>query len=158
MSSAVVFLDLDGVLNDAALRAAHRVPTQPPIDPKRVAILDSILDATGAGIVFVTGWRLLLPTASLERALRVAGLRGRVIDSVGDAPLVSDTRAVATVAWLDAHREVDNYVILDDVPAPWIGRTAFRAALVAPQDGLDRKDASQAIALIKRPRKSPWTR
>lgn len=158
MSAAVVFLDLDGVLNDATLRASHRVPTQPPIDPKRVAILDSILDATGAGIVFVTGWRMLLTTANLERILRVAGLRGRVIDSVGDAPLVADTRAVATAEWLDAHREVTNYVILDDVPEPWLSRAAFRAALVAPQDGLDRRDASQAIATLKRPRKTPWTR
>lgn len=50
----VIFLDFDGVLNSRSFRAVR----SDIIDEKHMTFLRRIVEATGAGIVLSTSWRV----------------------------------------------------------------------------------------------------
>lgn len=102
----IIFLDVDGVLNDAVTTAdlMNDFPTKPHLD-----CLKQIVDATGAKIVLSSTWRLF-PSArnDVKNALRNVGLE--FIDKTKELK----DRATEIEEWLSRHPEVENYVILDD--------------------------------------------
>ncbi len=119
----VIFLDIDGVLNNSKHMALHRGQ----IDPQNIACLNHLVEATGAKIVLSSSWRsyvgedricsiqafaLLLHTHGLRNASS-AFLDTTRQDVLSDAELVND-RAYQCKDWLDTHPEVTSHVALDD--------------------------------------------
>ena len=107
----VVFLDFDGVLNDSQ--------TQPEfgIEAKFVDRLNVLIEKTGAKVVISSSWRLYgLLQCSL--ILENAGFKGEVIgltpERVREWGKQGPPRGLEIQAWLDAHPEVEKFVILDD--------------------------------------------
>jgi len=102
----VVFLDIDGVLNDA-------ITTMDLLDDKpkkeHLECLKAIIDATDAKIVLSSTWRLF-PSArnDVKNALRNVGLE--FIDKTKELR----DRASEIKEWLSRHPEVEKFVILDD--------------------------------------------
>ena len=111
MSKPVVFLDFDGVLND--LWEENGYAMRGELDPARVAVLNEILEATGAEVVLSTTWHKLLGGEEAWQRLRAAGLReGTVLR--GTTPFKSSYRSNEIEWYLRDHPEVQTYVILDD--------------------------------------------
>ncbi len=98
MTSAVsvIFLDIDDVLNTLSTRQRGEL-----FDPVNVRALNAILDATTAGIVVSSTWRLSASTGEWEEILKGAGIHatGRVL---GRTPWLEGAPRGAEIAyWLE---------------------------------------------------------
>lgn len=113
----VIFLDVDGVLNEdtTPTRTRSRVIF---IDQEKLLRLKRIADATGAKIVLSSTWRYDRDDAryngdflELQEAFRKAGLE---FYSYTPEEVTGRKRGVEIKAWLGLHPEVNRYIILDD--------------------------------------------
>lgn len=158
---AVIFLDIDGVLNDAAHRMSmatnkmvvawsHEVGLA-ILDRSRVARMQRLCDETGAAVVIVSGWRQWASAEAIARVLSDAGLRAPVLGTVGKLKPTMDSRAMATADWLADHPEVTRWVVIDDTAFLWNGYEELASRLVVPQDGLTDADVDKARALLSTP-------
>lgn len=103
----VIFLDIDGVLNDGftMLRTGKDFPTRDHLD-----CLKAIVDATNAQIVLSSSWRYHKSDFNdAKNALRNVELV--IMDKTKELPR---GRGAEISEWLGRHSEVDSYVILDD--------------------------------------------
>lgn len=132
----VIFLDIDGVLNDAPtiMEKDDDLPAEP-----HLSCLKQIVDATGAEIVLSSTWR----RNDVRNKLKTVGLK--FIDRTKELK----DRDTEIREWLDRHPEVTNYVILDD-------EVEFSPELTAHQvittfyEGLLEKHIPHAIKILNR--------
>jgi hypothetical protein len=101
----VIFLDIDGVLNCKRTSNPRRLPYI--VDPTLVERLKGLLERTDAKVVLSSTWRY--DPAGLFSA-KHWGIP--FIDVIPDMP--GRPRRDEILAWLDAHRDVDRYVVIDD--------------------------------------------
>ena len=166
----LILLDFDGVLNDEdhlkatsiafpGVRSFNLEIGRAMIDPVRVARIQRICDATGAGILLVTGWRRWTGWQDLAGLLEGHGLTAPVVGAVGGVRFSGETRASASREWLDEHPEVTRYVIIDDDTHHWETRARYRGekdhkpwedVLISPKDGIEDDHVAQAIAILNR--------
>ena len=102
----IIFLDIDGVLNDAPtiLGTGDDLPTM-----EHLECLKQIVDATGAEIVLSSSWRLYKRyTKDVNVALKKVNLH--LIDVTEELR----ERDEEIREWLGRHPEVEQYLILDD--------------------------------------------
>jgi len=135
----IIFLDIDGVLNDAPtiMEKDNDLPAEP-----HLSCLKQIVDATGAEIVLSSTWRLF-PQArnDVRNKLKTVGLQ--FIDRTKELR----DRDTEIREWLGRHPEVDSYVILDD-------ETEFSPELTAHQvittfyEGLLQKHIKLAVEIL----------
>ena len=102
----VIFLDIDGVLNDFTSSADIWEDT--PTD-MHLRNLKLIVDATGAEIVLSSTWRLFKDTRKVVEK-RLADFGMKFIDRT----IELRNRADEIEEWLSRHPEVNKFVILDD--------------------------------------------
>jgi len=138
----VIFLDIDGVL--APVRSWERYGD---LDPACIRVLNEIVADGRADIVVSSTWRYGKTVAELQEMLDAQGFTGRVVDKTPTGTPGGD-RGEEIAAWLREHA-VDGYVIIDD----HVDMGALRGHLVQtqPAHGLQRADASRAIAVLRRP-------
>jgi hypothetical protein len=139
----VLFLDIDGVLiNRKVLMRKQQFDIA---DTDCVALLNEILEKTGAMIVVTSLWRIGHTTEELEQLFVKWGvLPGRVIDRT-----ICNwdwKRGQEIQAWLDEHPEIKTFAIIDDDSdmlhlMPYLVRTQF-------EPGLTAADASKALTLL----------
>lgn len=111
----VVFLDVDGVLNTRTT-VQHTPSGFTGIDDARVRILADAIKKYGVGdIVLTSDWKGLSETDDdyiyLVSKLEMQGLKIK-----SHAPDVNYDRGAGVAAYLEAHPEIKEYVILDDCP------------------------------------------
>ena len=166
----VIFLDFDGVLNSsnysASLFKAGK-PTQDEngnelFDPETIKRLNRIVDQTEAMIVISSSWRYL-GLSVLRDMCKARGLHGQIIGQTSmhavnafilehglewldKGAIPCSPRAVEIEAWLHEHDNIDNYVILDDMPMS----AAIQPHLVQinPIHGLSDTQATKAIEIL----------
>lgn len=103
----VLFLDVDGVLNSEAWFSRHKDPAWNEVDPAAVALVNDVLENTGAKLVLSSTWRLV---AVARDELRAAGL-----PIAGATPRIdTNNRGEEIRAWLDNHPGVTHFAIFDD--------------------------------------------
>lgn len=154
MSAPVVFFSFDGVLNSrrwfeanpcdgAYCAAAH-------VDPAAVAMLNRIVDATGADVVRVNHWKLRCNhehdwyPPRFDVVLKQRGFKGRVRGYTGHGKTVADE--VRSWLRLQAEDPPRAFCILDaDAPMPGLGRFLVRTS---PIEGLTVERADRAIAIL----------
>jgi hypothetical protein len=111
----IIFLDIDGVLNSE--QHVHEMGNEwdgNQIDPKAVARLNKITDATDALIVVSSSWRLDHSLQALRWVLSSNGVKAHILGVTGDNRL---DRSDQIWDWIDAAQKKSNieaYVILDD--------------------------------------------
>jgi len=106
--SKIIFLDVDGVLNDGftILGTGKDFPTKDHLD-----CLKQIVDATNAEIVLSSSWRYYPQDKNdVKNALRNVQLQ--FIDVTKELPKGRDAEIRE---WLRRHPEVESYLILDDL-------------------------------------------
>ena len=114
----VVFLDIDGVLNTNFSKS--KCAGFLGIDTAKVRLLKKIIEATGAEIVLISTWMLNFEVGAykqtakeckyLSNKLRSQGLK--VYDKINNPRWVN--RGEDVWAYIQAHPEIEQYVILDD--------------------------------------------
>ena len=112
----VIFLDIDGVLNDQTF-LHHYVDTE--IDRTRVVRLAEIVKATGAVIVLSSSWRVLpdeLDETDIWVWEQLINILHEYDMSIYDrTPVIGMDRPLEIKTWLDQHKgQVEAFVSLDD--------------------------------------------
>ena len=136
----VIFLDVDGVLNNNGTDRSRYNPTMVDgyrehhyvgIDPVHVAFLNDIIEKSGAKVVLSSTWRISFGKENTLHTMRLSGYKHDIIDVTPDG---STDREVFTpkhmwddvprgneiAAWMEryakAHPEdpITHWVVLDD--------------------------------------------
>lgn len=159
---AVIFLDVDGVLNHSALYAALRPRTgrtRPVdwLDRACVARVNALCERTGAQVVISSGWRRYLGVATALNVLRAGGLTAKVLGATPvidvlphdhpDAARLSRWGEIRT--WLDANPQVTRWVVIDDVALEGVPAGRFVRTDIAV--GITEADAERAAAALGAP-------
>lgn len=162
---AIVFLDMDGVMNDESRHPRTRYCRT---DPACVDRLDRILVETDARIVLTSAWRYLVHGGSMtllglanllythwidgDRLIGVTRRDTMVETPSGPFP-VKDERGRQIADWRREHEHTGPYVVLDngDGKGGDIGITAAGHPFVWTEGwrGLTDGDADRAISILK---------
>lgn len=152
-SVKVIFLDIDGVLNNLESLRFPRVRVESSqhsysaAHPSCIKALNQIIAATEARIVISSTWRGI-GLAVLFEIFHQWGVRGM---TVGYTPLWdrSNERGDEIASWLSGHPEVESFVILDDCDD--MGHLRHRLVQTNYEIGLTAEDADRATAMLNAP-------
>lgn len=134
----VIFLDIDGVLNNqSVLRAASRLDT---ISDQHVELVAHIVKETGAVLVLSSTWRLYRDL--LRNAIRIFESHGLTLHDVTPAK-ISAKRHQEIQLWLDEHEGVEKFAIIDDDGDAEIAGNFFKTSFIG--EGLTKEIAEQVI-------------
>lgn len=134
----VIFLDVDGVLNNSILLYHYGSDF---IDEEMTALFAQVVKSTGAKVVLSSSWRLEeVSKKMVEGALAVYGVK--IMDSTPSWLIRRRDKEIS--AWLDSNPRVTKYAILDDNPDAGIGmeENFFKTD---PETGLDGFTAEAMI-------------
>ena len=107
-------------------------------DPGCLQALQTIVDATGAGIVVSSSWREL-GDENLQRLWTSTPMPGRFL---GTTPIWILTKREAIAEWIHKHQE-DRYVILDDDSLGFANQVKTDIRI-----GLTNEKAQKAISIL----------
>lgn len=141
----ILFLDIDGVCNSRAylyrLRAKNKKATLwYGIDPEAAKLVRRIVKETGCKVVLSSTWRMYADgRAQVKREVCY------FVDCTKDLQAGSKRgfvdRGLEVEEWLDRHKSVRQYAILDDdsdfMPHQWLFKTSFDTGLT--------EDIAQAV-------------
>lgn len=165
---AVVFLDIDGVLNGGWCKEFEFDWTK----PEAVAAFNRIMAETGARVVVSSSWRLenslndikaFLFDHGIDSTIEFIGVTPEIdfeVEWHGDLLELPDARIKEIRAWLNQHPEVQHFVVLDDqdirldvnndvksdseIESRWV-RTIY-------EEGLTEEQADTAVRIMARSR------
>ena len=154
----IIFLDCDGVINSIQWEAVRK--DMPPasviddaVDPRCLERIVSICNETMAKIVISSDWRINWPFARTR--LERAGIpEGMIIDRT---PLLNVfpgkhhySRGEEIQAWLDAHDDVYDYIIIDDREDFLPNQIRLHLVHINNWGGITEKDRQTAIEMLSR--------
>ena len=149
-----IFLDFDGVLNTEQYQAQLNIkgkPTKdeygPLFDPKAVARLSEIVEATNAEIFVISSWGEVLVKEKIIEMWKKRGLPGKV-----HAVFVPEEKCDSKANWIK--RCIDGqiflpYIILEDEPI-FMPEQEEGFIKVNPVTGISKEDAEISIDILNR--------
>lgn len=150
----VIFLDVDGVINSGNNQKRNtrlkRTCETMYFDPTCMKNLKEIVEKTDARLVLSSDWRF--PT---ERTKSICHLQN-LIRKLADYELGVDDQTGEALScrneeinqWLQSHKELESYVILDDVNDCFEGENLKRLVLTDEVVGLTDSDVVEAIEIL----------
>jgi len=140
----VIFLDIDGVLNDESCWGGRPLATN--FAKECVEVLNEIVEATDACVVVSSSRRILYDIDELIEELTSAGINGSII---GVTPSIKGCRGDEIAVWLDNTDEnVRSFVILDDDSD--MGYLMDHLVQCDPSTGLTKSKAWEAIRMLNK--------
>ena len=150
----VIFLDVDGVLNNAW--TAERSPGgYTGVSDELIRNLKKIVSATGAKIVLSSDWRLVRHHLIRSRDYRYLAGKLQTIGNLkisGHTDDISWNRRGAEISkYLEDHPEITEFVILDDIPFSdfFTGKLSDHLVLTDSGEGLTDADAAEAVQILQ---------
>jgi hypothetical protein len=152
----VIFLDFDGVITT--------LKSNWTIDDKKVELVKEICDITGAKIVISSSWRRYTLEDTIEDITKQETVRGHkpfpypdlIVDVTSrmygfkyenKEPCYNVCRGVEIDRWLWEHKDVTNYVILDDDSDMLLSQKEHFIKTHA-LNGISKKDVEKAIKIL----------
>lgn len=159
----IIFLDIDGVLNYNGYKTLTSSGSL-FVNDNKIKILKEIIERTGAKVVLSStwrfGWRQLEQGLSDSWAIRdFIELRDKLLEY--DIELYDKTpmfdrfmrrREEEIAAWLDKHKDVDGYVIIDDLKGKWLRPCSDHLLQTSPNYGLRQKHIQIAEKILNNER------
>ena len=153
MSKRVIFLDIDGVLNDAATDEYTPAGFM-GIDGYKVKLLHRIVEATDASIVLTSTWKtewskyeelLAKDGAYLNIMLAEEGLQ--ILDKTTDQVI---DRGAGISRWLNEHPDIESWAVVDDEVFPDFKEHDILPHLVKTNFylGLTQENVEQCIKIL----------
>ncbi len=159
---SVIFLDIDGVLNDFDSRQENRVL----IDEDMVSRLKKIVAISGASIILTSSWRIYHEAYTADKtidshfqklldAFEKYGLT--ISGATAEIGYGSRSRPMEIRHWLLDKPDVESFVILDDTDWQWgwlrdhvvHTRRKDPSAVSGWHSGLDNDNVRQALRILK---------
>lgn len=113
----VVFVDIDGVLNDYKTNE-YTPDGYVGIDSDKVEMLSILCKELDLKIVMSSSWRKEIVNKTIDGLYALSKFSEYNLDIYGstsfDGSISDAKRATQIKAWLDEHPEVEDYIILDD--------------------------------------------
>ena len=134
----LIFLDIDGVMNHKGKDA----PAVCVIDERPLALLAELVRKSGAAVVLTSSWRL-----AADEPWRAPLLRGGVTVVGRTVRLNGNNRRREILLYLEAQRDVEAFVILDDQPGRW-GELKKHLVRTNPQAGLEEAHVATALQIL----------
>lgn len=152
MNIKVIFLDIDGVLNNKKwLGAAHFNRTEDynlkQLEPRAIHLLNELVAATGAKVVVSSSWRILHSKDELEKFLKAKGFAHSLMDYTPNSKTHNGCRGDEIQEWLSEHPEVSSFVILDDNSD--MGDVIDKLVQTSFKRGLQKEHVERAIKLLE---------
>lgn len=144
----LVFLDIDGVLNNLSSALALGNPSK-HLDPVCVGLIERLLKEADAKVVVSSSWRIGRTVESLQQeldSLWANKIADRIIGKTGDG--YNGHRGRQIKEWIEVNAPDCSYVILDDdsdmLPAqkPYFVKTTF-------EDGFRAAHYKKAMAILR---------
>ena len=142
----VIFLDVDGVLNNSISRYELGYEA---FDPIALFHLARIIQETGAKIVISSTWRSIPHN---YRLLLAALTKKKIVDNVvGLTPelSLSDERWREIVGWLNQH-DVKRFAVIDDLKGAAVPNAPYSFFLTEDESGLTEEIADSVILHLNR--------
>lgn len=128
----VIFLDIDGVLNSNFWNENHQTEISDGrlIDIEKIRLLSTLIKNTNAKIVLHSGWKFWFDSAlhplrkeaeHLKKLFQQEGLTLADVTSdhsteeIRKSKKFSLVKASEILAWLDEHKEVNKWIVIDDL-------------------------------------------
>ena len=163
----VVFLDIDGVLNSNFWNESHQreISDGTLIDESKIKLLCKLIKKTNAKIILHSGWKYwfdsnLKPLRKeaenlkflLEKeGLTIAGVTpDHATEEIRKTKKFSLVKADEILAWLKQHKEVDRWVVLDDLDLH-NAEIAKHQIKTDQTIGLTMEDVEKAEMILKEP-------
>jgi hypothetical protein len=114
----VIFIDIDGVLNDHTRLSNGYCGIKSECVENMNLILDTVLDLN---IVISSAWRYMIPKSmtltGFEYLLLVCGIncRGRISGHTRHDNDEEDTRGSQISDYLNEHTDIEKYIVVDDM-------------------------------------------
>lgn len=154
----IIFLDVDGVLNDQNTRYTTDGALGIGIDDTKIQYLKNIVDATSAQIVLCSGWKLRWSPNIENQGVSARYLTNKlsnysltIMDRTYDPDGFSH-RGAGIKNWLADHPTVETWAVLDDEIFPDYEEQGIMPHLVKSSfydKGLTEELAEQAIKILK---------
>lgn len=149
MSSVVVFLDIDGVLNSGTWFEQldeERWDDLDYFDPVCVERVDRICRETGASVVISSSWRKSRTLDEITSLLQRRGFTGNVIGITPTLGVgISGIRGKEILRWVRENGPC-KFVAIDDYRLPEVAR---RQIHTNPTVGLTELQTAKAIKMLK---------
>lgn len=150
----VIFLDIDGVLNDHSVAATRGISQYCGIQSDKVALLNQITDKTGAKLVISSAWRYMVHGKAMtlqgfEYMMITHGLSGEIIGLTREDEKF-DTRKHQILDWLinsGSYVGLNEYVILDDLDLE-LSDFGNRFIQTDGTVGLTQKEVDRAVEIL----------
>lgn len=130
--NTVIFLDIDGVLNSNSWNDAHKeeISNGTLVDIEKIQLLGKLVRNTSAKIILHSGWKfwfdsnlkpLRKEAENLRRLLQQENLMIEGITPDHSTEEIRKNKTFSLVkadeigAWLTEHREVDKWIVIDDL-------------------------------------------
>lgn len=162
----VIFLDVDGVLNDN--KTAERLHGMYFVDDEKVERLKTIVFHTGAKLVLSSSWREGWYDQEAGEETEARDMYEALVDKLAEYGLElydkterhehGTNRGDEIVHWLDDQemqfRTIDGFIILDDLPPRHFGRYLSERLIQTDfyNGGLTPRLAGRTITMLKRQR------
>ena len=162
----VIFLDIDGVLvTRKSLQHDHDTITQPwaisgarrthlalsSFDPEAVKNLNWLIEASGAGLVISSVWRIYRTVGQLREIFAEEGVEGDVLGAtmiLRDDDRTEYPRGSEIQWWLHSNPGVEGFCILDDDSYDIAPLFPDRLVKLDTKIGLTRESAELAFSII----------
>lgn len=154
----VLFLDFDGVINNTPFMKQSKGQGASQLDPANLAVLDKIIQATGAKIVISSSWRHMFSVWEMKNMMFRAGSKVASKQVIDRTPMGEDNRGMEIQEWLQLdsermivnpeHEPVDAWVIIDDVDE-FLPEQKPHFVQTDASTGLTDNDAAEAIAILR---------
>ncbi|MDE6846581.1 MAG: hypothetical protein K2J99_12580 [Lachnospiraceae bacterium] len=160
----VIFLDIDGVLNSNFWNDTHQreISDGTLIDSEKIKLLGELVRRTDAGIVLHSGWKYWFDSeleplrTESERLKTLLSQEGLTINSVTPDHATEEIKrdkkfslikAEEILAWLDDHKEIDQWVVIDDLDLH-NAEVATHQLRTNPQTGLTINDVHEIEKML----------
>lgn len=165
MRDVVLFLDLDGVLNDHTFNQESQSCT---ILPECAQRLNAIIQQTNCRLVISSAWRYMVPDSmtlsGFEYLLQTHGVNAhKRIDGVTCRDEVTWERHLQIIKWLEERNHhqcletrVDWWCVLDDDPMGMkLGKDAWRLVRTDGLKGLQDDEVQRVVDILNGRQREP---
>lgn len=160
----VIFLDIDGVLNSDLWNDSHQRELCGGIliDMDKVALLGELVKKTNAKVVLHSGWRfwfnnnlkpLRIESEKLVEMFQTEDIEiydvtpDDTTEEIRAAKKFSLVKAKEILDWLNMHKEVENWIVIDDLDLR--NERIFRQQIKPDRTiGLTRQDIERAETML----------
>lgn len=141
----IIFLDVDGVLNNIETNAKTPNGFTGVMDSK-VKLLSSLVQATGADVVLTSDWRLV-EDADYDYLIKKLRYHGNIKIAGKTPDLGWENRGKEIMAYLDGH-PADLWVVLDDNIFDDFNLVKDHLIITDPDDGLTEGNILRAQKML----------